>query len=132
MDYTNPDGALVHLRGTTTPDPGQAVTWLRETTRDIAWLLDRSVFAQVWAWLGDHPGASAAVSELRSGRPYDFQFGLGRHHWTIVARPVSQLPLLAACPRTDQIETRPVTAFGTALKSTRHRPRTTPSTRRDS
>jgi hypothetical protein len=112
MDYTNPDGAHVCVRGTATPDPVQAVAWLRETTRDIAWTLDRSVFAQVWAWLGDHPGVAEAVSELRSGRPYDFQFGLGRHQWTLLARPVARLPLVAACSRADQAEATPSTACG--------------------
>jgi len=112
MDYTNPDGAPVHLRGTTTPDPGEAVTWLREATRDIAWMLDRSVFAQVWAWLGDHPGAAAAVSELRSGRPYDFQFGLGRHQWTLLARPVSRLSLIAACPGAEEADAMPAETCG--------------------
>ncbi|MEU2720170.1 hypothetical protein [Streptomyces smyrnaeus] len=110
MDYTNPDGACVRLRGTTTPNPGEAVTWLRETTRDIAWALDRSIFAQVWAWLGDHPGAAAAVSELRSGRPYDFQFGLGQHQWTLLARPVSQPPLLSACSLANPTEAMSATA----------------------
>ncbi|MGI5353035.1 hypothetical protein ACQEU8_33375 [Streptomyces sp. CA-250714] len=112
MDYTNPHGSRVSLRGTMTPDPAQAVTWLRETARDIVWMLDRAVFAQVWAWLGDHPGAAAAVSELRSGRLYDFQFGLGRHQWTLLAHPVSRLPLLAACPRADQTEAMSAAACG--------------------
>ncbi|MFD7918713.1 hypothetical protein ACFV3R_05765 [Streptomyces sp. NPDC059740] len=82
-------------QGVTTPYPGQAVTWMRETARDIAFTLDREVFATVWAWLGDHRGMEEAVVALRRGRPYVFRFGGERCRWTLLTRPVSVLPTVA-------------------------------------
>ncbi|MEU5839385.1 hypothetical protein ABZ820_37790 [Streptomyces diacarni] len=115
MDHSNPDGAPVCLRGTTTLDPEQAVGWIREAARDVAWMLDRRVFAQVWAWLGDHPGAAAAVAELGSGRPFDFQFGAGRYWWTLLARPVSLLHLTARCHCLEQVEEAPIRGYRAGL-----------------
>ncbi|WP_199896873.1 hypothetical protein [Streptomyces niger] len=93
MDYTNPEGVRLKPRSETTPDPGRAVTWLRETARDIAFTLDHETFGTVWAWLGDHRGAGDVLTALRCGQPYSFRFGRGEREWTLLARPVSVLPL---------------------------------------
>ncbi|MBR7672964.1 hypothetical protein [Streptomyces daliensis] len=100
VDYTDPDGLLRGPLSECTSYPGIAVTWLRETVRTIAFPLDHETFGVVWAWLGDHTGADAAVDDLRCGRPYDVRVGAGLHQWTLHARPVSLLPLASSCPGT--------------------------------
>lgn len=74
-----------------TQAPGQALTWMRESVRELTHRLDRPTFHLVWAWLGDHRGVEAAIRELRRGRPYGYAVVTPVGKWSWTARPVSTL-----------------------------------------
>lgn len=86
-------GILPLPDGRTTVSPRTAVEWVREAARAIGPELDRESFHRVWAWLGDHPAARAAVAALHRGEPFRFSVtdSSGRRTWS--AHPVIELPL---------------------------------------
>ncbi|WP_405803383.1 hypothetical protein [Streptomyces sp. NBC_01187] len=112
VDYTNPEGLRFAPRSETMSDPDRAVCWLREAARDIAFTLDHDIFGMVWAWLGDHRGADDALAALRCDQPYTFRFGRDEHEWTLLARPVSLLPLARTCPTAEEEKTTQDGAWG--------------------
>lgn len=96
-DYVGPVVDNLTPKGTLTVDPGRAITWMREEARDIATGLDRGSFGVLWAWLGDHQGAGAAVHELGCARPYVFCLQAEQGSWAWTAHLVSVLPVVDSC-----------------------------------
>lgn len=97
VDYVDPAVDGLTPQSALTPYPGHAVTWLRESVRDIAPQLDRESFASAWAWLGDHQGVGVATYELRCGRPYGFRLQAEIHRWMWTAHLVTVLPVVDPC-----------------------------------
>ncbi|QKV95940.1 hypothetical protein HUT19_32850 [Streptomyces sp. NA02950] len=95
--YTEPNRSDAVVLSMTTGFPGRAITWLRTTAPNIAVDMDREAFGTVWAWLGDHQGASKAVRELHSGRPYTVGLGRSERPVWLLAHPVPCLPLASTC-----------------------------------
>ncbi|BDM67507.1 hypothetical protein HEK616_09940 [Streptomyces nigrescens] len=96
-DFDGPGRGRLELQSMTTPYPGRAVTWMRESVRDALTGLDRPTFGIAWAWLGNHQASGAAIRELRQGRPYTFTLPAPDGHWTWSAHPVSVLPVIETC-----------------------------------
>ncbi|MFI9582653.1 hypothetical protein ACIHCQ_12565 [Streptomyces sp. NPDC052236] len=92
----------------TTTVSAQAVDWVRESVRSLTPRLDRETFDRVWAWLGNHRGAEAAIRELRRGRPYAFELATPIGRWTWTAHPVFVLPIIGTGPDRDAASHPPV------------------------
>lgn len=97
----------------TTPYPGHAITWMRESVRDALVDLDRPTFEIAWAWLGDHQASGTAVRELRQGRPCAFVLSTSDGCWTWRAYPVSVLPVVETCPNSSSVPGQLVPAHAT-------------------
>lgn len=96
-DFDGPGRDRLEPQTATTPFPGSAVTWMRESVRDALTDLDRPTFGVAWAWLGDHQASGAAIRELRQGRPYVFTLPTTEGRWTWRTYPVSVLPVIETC-----------------------------------
>ena len=99
LDFDGPARVSLEPQSMTTPYPGRAITWMRESVRDALTSLDRPTFDIAWAWLGDHRASEVAVRELRQGRSYTFTLPASTGGWTWRAYPVSVLPVIESCPK---------------------------------
>ncbi|QKV90415.1 hypothetical protein HUT19_40935 [Streptomyces sp. NA02950] len=95
--YTEPGQRDAVALSTTTGFPGRTITWLRTNVRNIAVNLDRDSFGIVWAWLGDHQGAGAAVHNLHKDIPYTARLGSNERPVWLIVHPVSCLDLVDTC-----------------------------------
>ncbi|NUK14045.1 hypothetical protein [Streptomyces lunaelactis] len=97
-DYDGPGREQPEPRSATTPHPGRAIDWMRESVREILPELDdRPTFALAWAWLGNHQAVKTAVQELRQGRPYTFTVPTPDGRWSWTAYPICVLPVVDSC-----------------------------------
>lgn len=113
-DYVGPSREFLEPLSASTPYPGRAIVWMRESVREALSELDRPTFAVAWAWLGDHQAAGAAVQELRQGRPYTFTIPTAAGGWSWSAYLVSVLPVIEPCPNSARSKRQlaPVEAIG--------------------
>ncbi|MBT2366156.1 hypothetical protein J7E88_12770 [Streptomyces sp. ISL-10] len=113
-DYDGPGRELLEPLSATTPFPGRAIVWMRESVREVLTELDRPTFGIAWAWLGNHQAAGAAVQELRQGRPYTFSLKTAVGRWSWSAYPVAVLTVIDSCSNSSLMirELAPAGAIG--------------------
>ncbi|MET8683600.1 hypothetical protein ABZV77_05235 [Streptomyces sp. NPDC004732] len=97
FDHAHKGAPQPDVQGLSTEAPGEAVSWIRESVRDLVPTLAPETFDVAWSWLGNHPAVHAAVRELRRGKPYQFALKAGADFWTWTVYPVSRLPLAEMC-----------------------------------